>query len=123
MRLLGVDGCAAGWLVASNDPNGTDLTFRVEQDLAAIIRLVAADEGLAVIDIPIGLPDQEPRACDTAARAFCVPRHNSVFSTPCRATLAGATYVEACRLNFEARGKTTTKQLFGNRPKRGDRSG
>jgi predicted RNase H-like nuclease len=117
MRLLGIDGCSTGWLIASTDALDEIAHFEVRSDLEPIMRLATAGNALVVIDIPIGLPDNGPRGCDTAARTYCYPRHNSVFSAPCRATLSGLTYAEACQLNFEARGKTITKQLFGILPK------
>lgn len=117
MRLFGIDGCSSGWLIASTDTLGETAHFEVRTDLEPIMQLAAAANALVVIDIPIGLSDDGGRDCDTAARAYCKPRHNSVFSAPCRAALSGRTYEEACQLNFEAGGKRITKQLFGIMPK------
>jgi predicted RNase H-like nuclease len=45
--------------------------------------------GLALIDIPIGLPAVGPRACDLQARRLLgSPRASSVFPAPARALLA-----------------------------------
>lgn len=117
MRLYGVDGCSTGWLVASADVNENVLDLQMQQTLEPLVRLAAAGQALVVVDVPIGLPDHVPRACDVEARAFCFPRHNSVFPAPSRATLVATTYADACRLNFEACGKKITKQLFGILPK------
>lgn len=117
MRLYGVDGCSTGWLVASADVNENVLDFQMQQTLEPLMRLAGGGQALVVVDIPIGLPDHVPRACDVEARAFCFPRHNSVFPAPSRATLVATTYAHACRLNFEACGKKITKQLFGILPK------
>jgi predicted RNase H-like nuclease len=117
MKLTGIDGCSAGWLVASADSSSLVATFGVHRSIDAALVDEALYEGITVIDIPIGLMDHDRRTCDTLARAFCRPRHNSVFSAPCRSTLAASTYELACRPNFQAGGKSITKQLFGILPK------
>jgi predicted RNase H-like nuclease len=66
------------------------------------------------IDVPIGLAEREPRVCDQAARTrLGVPRHNSVFPTPCRGTLAAADYLEACGINRCLGGRAISRQTWG----------
>src|SRR5689334_12594226 len=66
---LGVDGCRAGWVGALL--HGTTYDVLVAADIAGLVDR-ARDEapGLTVvaIDIPIGLPDDRPRATDMLAR-------------------------------------------------------
>lgn len=56
---------------------------------------VAAGVGVVAVDMPIGLPDGRPRACDVAARARLGPRRASVFPAPPRLALGAATHAEA----------------------------
>jgi predicted RNase H-like nuclease len=67
---------------------------------------------ILTIDIPIGLAEGGPRQCDLDARQLLGPRASSVFPTPVRAALAGATYSEACALSRSDCGKALSKQTF-----------
>jgi predicted RNase H-like nuclease len=97
MQLIGIDGCADGWVVASSDQRLDVVDFFVVQRLDGLFRKAATGEALIVIDIPIGLTDGGPRACDVAARKLLgAPRNSSVFPAPSRQALAAATYDEAC---------------------------
>ncbi|HEY7064322.1 MAG TPA: DUF429 domain-containing protein [Chloroflexota bacterium] len=116
MRLIGVDGCKAGWLTATLDGSGA-LAFAIERSFADLLA-TAGDDALVVIDVPIGLTEREPRACDVAARAYLrAPRNSSVFPAPRRALLSAITYAEACRLSREACDRAVSRQLFGILPK------
>ncbi len=120
MSLVGIDGCRTGWVVASSDADLVNVEYTlVGSDMVRDVFLQAVDEGGTVaIDIPIGLADSEPRACDLAARAFLKPpRASSVFPAPCRGTLQAATYAEANRLNREASGRGLPIQAFHLLPK------
>lgn len=113
MKLAGIDGCKAGWLIATSDDDLASLQFQIVGDLTAF--LDGLDEGNArvVIDVPIGLSPDSPRMCDLAARRYLgKPRNSSVFPAPCRATLAAGTYQQACDLNSQASGRKVSKQLF-----------
>lgn len=84
---MGVDGARAGWVGACllrDDASGTERTdLRLYDDIVA----VAADHepGVVVaIDVPIGLRDSGPRACDKEARRLLGPRGSSVFPAPNR---------------------------------------
>jgi predicted RNase H-like nuclease len=128
LRLLGVDGCRAGWVVAERDRSGVALQFQIVPTFAALLALVEGARAIIAVDIPIGLPSGVPaegvradvgltpapppaaanrgrRRADAAARIFLGPRRAaSVFSAPCRPTLAATTYREACALESAARG-------------------
>lgn len=118
MKLIGIDGCRAGWVVVTADESLSWLDFAVAPTITPVVDLVAHAGTLAVIDIPIGLPDSGPRACDMAARdVLGRPRNSSVFPAPCRAALQAASYEEACERNAKASGKRVSRQLYGILPK------
>lgn len=113
--LVGVDGCSAGWL-ALVWHEGT-LTARIAPTITTLVRGLG-DDFLIAIDIPIGLPDSGPRACDRAARSLLGrPRASSVFPCPVRECLAASTYEEAARLHRQADGRAISRQSFTILPK------
>ena len=113
IRLAGIDGCRAGWVVAAADTSLASMQFAVTTDLAPLFAEAATGRLLIAIDVPIGLPEAGPRACDRAARALLgFPRGSSVFPAPCRATLGAASYADACRLNAVACGRRVSHQTF-----------
>ena len=73
-RCTGVDGCPAGWIVATRDRVEVVPTF----DRALVHR------GIVGVDMPIGLPTRGRRDADRAARALIGARRSSVFPTPQR---------------------------------------
>jgi predicted RNase H-like nuclease len=118
-RSVGVDGCRAGWVAASaigdDDPSFSLLDDR---QLAELFAEAAAGRAVVAIDVPIGLPEDHARACDREARRALSPlRTGSVFSAPCRRTLAASSFPKACKLNRQARDKGITKQLYAILPK------
>jgi predicted RNase H-like nuclease len=114
MRVLGVDGCPGGWIGAVVTWRG-QVAAAVEWVLlpgaAAVVELAATVEATG-IDIPIGLPDAAPRACDMQARAALGPRRSSVFPAPVRAVLAAADYPDACERSRAASGKALSQQAW-----------
>lgn len=113
VRLIGIDGCKAGWIVAMSEDNLASLEFQIVADLGMLLEGLDENNARVVIDVPIGLPADGPRACDLAARQYLgKPRSNSVFPAPCRVTLAARTYREACDLNSQASGKRVSQQMF-----------
>lgn len=114
MRLAGIDGCRAGWLcVAECDSH--PVVF-----LAAHLApwLEAFQPQLAVIDMPIGLPDAGPRRCDVLARqALRPPRTSSLFPAPVRGVLHQPTYAAACAAHRALDGRALSKQTWFLLPK------
>ncbi|SDF50873.1 Predicted nuclease (RNAse H fold) [Limimonas halophila] len=79
MRVAGVDGCRGGWIAVIWGDDGLSLR------LAAGLRALALDAAVVAVDMPIGLADVGPRACDRAARRTLPrPRRASVFPPPRR---------------------------------------
>ena len=91
MIVAGVDGCRGGWAVALADAESI-LDVRVVSTFTDVVALRC--DAIAV-DMPIGLLDHGPRACDVEARRRLGPRRASVFPTPLRPMLAATTYAEA----------------------------
>ena len=118
LKLIGVDGCRGGWIVAASDGALGGITFAVVDDLAPLIAGAERESGLIAIDMPIGLCDEGPRACDLAARRWLGrPRASSVFPAPCRAALGATTYRRACRLSRRTLGVALTIECFNILPK------
>jgi predicted RNase H-like nuclease len=124
LRLFGVDGCRAGWVVAESRGPADPPAFRVVPKIASLLDDLQQEHALVAIDIPIGLPGGPPtddgrRRCDRAARTALGLRAVSVFSAPCRQTLAAQSYAEACYLEVAARGwgQGISQQAYGILPK------
>jgi predicted RNase H-like nuclease len=110
--VYGIDGCRDGWVVARSAPDFSDLRFEITSNLVPIFSK-AGRRRIVAIDIPIGIPSNEPRDCDTAARRLLGwPRASSVFSPPARTALQAQTFREALRLNRDAMGIGISKQAF-----------
>jgi predicted RNase H-like nuclease len=92
--------------------------FDVVADLEPVIARGERGEALIAIDMPIGLSDRTPRACDLQARRMLGrPRASSVFPAPCRAALAATTYHRACGLSRRALGVALSLECFNILPK------
>ena len=99
----GVDGCGAGWVVATRTGVGV---------ITEIADVISAGYTAVGIDMPIGLPLDEPRAADLAARRFLSPRGSTVFPTPPRPCLNATDYLDASRISAALTGKKLTKQTW-----------
>lgn len=97
---VGIDGCKAGWIVATD--RGVVVHTRLQLELF----------GLVGIDIPIGLVDGPRRACDLAARKYLESAGSSVFPAPPRAALPCADYRSALAAARAATGRGISKQTF-----------
>ena len=108
--LAGVDGCKGGWVLVAEDQAGA----RTIQRVPTIGDIIAADGiELAIVDIPIGLMDDQPRAADREARRFLGARGCCVFPAPYRSVVRASTYPEACALRERIDGKRMSQQAFG----------
>ena len=108
MAVLGVDGWRGQWVGARLD--GRRVTLCVLPDAAAV--LAEPDVEVVAIDMPIGLSDDGPRACDIAARALMGRAGSSVFPAPLRPVLGCRSYEEACAVSRAASGKALSVQAW-----------
>lgn len=118
LPVAGVDGCRSGWLYAAWLPGADDILVGIEVTFAALLKRLPSATQWA-LDMPIGLPEKGPRACDQAARAYLGhPRGTSIFPAPVRASLAATSFEEAQRRHREADdGRSLTLQAFHLLPK------
>ncbi len=98
--IAGIDGCKAGWIVAT------------VRDAFVIPRLNCDQFRRVGIDIPIGLSDGSPRACDREARRYLASARSSVFPAPPRAALTCTDYRSALEAARTATGRGISKQTF-----------
>ena len=112
VAVAGVDGRRGGWVVAIVDITQTPRLESLEY--AAPLRpALLTDLAVIAIDMPIGLSDNAPRACDMAARKLLQPHGSRVFPAPPRAALAHADdYEAACQASVAASGKALSKQTW-----------
>lgn len=115
MKVAGVDACPGGWVVIVTDAGR--LTEAVFLEVLADLPGVVPDLRGVGIDIPIGLPSEEPRDADLEARAFVGLRRNSVFVTPVREVLLCRTHAEATRTSVDLTGRGVTQQAWRLGPK------
>jgi predicted RNase H-like nuclease len=93
---------------------------------------VASDDGCVVVptldgitdrfdligvDMPIGLSEEGPRACDRLARAFLSPRGSTVFPVPARSLVGLDDYAKANARSKEEFGRGIPRQTFALFPK------
>ena len=112
--IAGVDGCRGGWIAATQTGGVTSL--KVLESLDILFR----DETLvvAVIDMPIGLPERGSRPCDLLARKLLgKARGSSVFPAPIQAMLAARDHKEASDLRYGVEAKRCSIQLAAILPK------
>jgi predicted RNase H-like nuclease len=113
LRLVGIDGCKAGWVLAISGRELEEIEFSITDDLTALIEIAETSRTLVLVDIPIGLEDGGPRAVDVAARRLLgAPRNSSVFPPPVRSALHAVSYLDACATNRLACGSALSKQLW-----------
>ncbi len=115
IRGVGIDGCRAGWLVASIGPDG-DAQLRVAPDIEQA--LAGLGQATALIDMPIGLARRAPREAEAMTRAALGrPRSSSVFAVPCRDAVYAHGYEQACARNRAAWGKAISRQAWNICPR------
>ncbi|MEO8381609.1 MAG: DUF429 domain-containing protein [Acidobacteriota bacterium] len=115
--IAGVDGCKLGWFSIFEELPSRQLGSKIFPKIEDLTRHIAQLDFVA-IDIPIGLTEGGPRACDLAARKMLGgARASSVFPAPIRPALGAETYEAACTRSFEAQGTKLSKQSWAIYPK------
>lgn len=84
MKYIGVDACSNGWFAGIL--NDGHLETHQYDSISALYDQHHEAAGI-LVDIPIGVPETERRACDEEARARLGCRGLSVFHPPCRAVV------------------------------------
>lgn len=108
MHFVGVDGAPGGWVaVAWAGDSLHAIKARSIQDIRE-----RWSESVVAIDIPIGLPDNQPRECDLVARRMLGARKPSVFPVPMRSVLRCSTYRAACEAQQQITGKMISLQCY-----------
>jgi predicted RNase H-like nuclease len=98
--IAGIDGCKAGWIIAT--------TNRV-----VVVPMLELEAFLQIgIDMPIGLSDGPPRACDIEARKYLRRAGSSVFPAPPRAALECSTYESALAVARSTTGRGISVQTY-----------
>lgn len=107
--IVGADGCRAGWFAVVLE--GQALEFHITRSFES---LAMEHTGAAriLVDIPIGLPKDKPRRCDSEARKLLGRRRNSVFPVPCRDAVFAEDFRTAAEINEKAMGRRITKQAW-----------
>ncbi|MGN6252480.1 MAG: DUF429 domain-containing protein [Marmoricola sp.] len=101
--VLGVDGCAGGWVGVLLQPDQPP-TVHHATTISALVEQVRERAAVAVVgvDIPLGLPDAGVRRADSLARRELPGKGSSVFTTLTRAAYLATTYAEAREANLRA---------------------
>jgi predicted RNase H-like nuclease len=81
-------------------------------DLVVVTRLSVPDGVIVGVDMPIGLPIDAPRVCDSEARRFLGRRSSTVFPAPARACLGARSHSEANERSRAAMGRGLPIQSF-----------
>lgn len=111
--VAGADGCKRGWFRAARETGTGELRFEVFREASELLRAAPSPRVLG-LDIPIGLTESGPRACDVAARDALRPlRASSVFPAPVRPALGARTRVEASDITARCDGRLVSSQAFG----------
>lgn len=113
--VLGVDGCRGGWvgvLLGEGAPEAL-----VAPTIGALVEAAGPDVECVGIDMPIGLPDDGPRAAEGVVRALLGRRRSTVFSTLVRAAYLAPSYAEGQVVQRRATGTGFSRQSWGLRHK------
>lgn len=113
--VLGVDGCRGGWVgVRLGEGTPTALTAAT---IGALVDAAGPGLGCVGIDMPIGLPDDGPRAAEGVVRGLLGRRRSTVFSTLVRAAYTAPSYAEGLVVQRRATGTGFSQQSWGLRHK------
>ncbi len=117
--VLGVDGCAAGWVGALLEPGAPRPRVLVAPTITALVETARESAALRVvgIDIPIGLPDTTTRRADALARRALPGKAASVFTTLTRAAYGQPDREAADAVNRAGSGQGVGAQAFALRAK------
>ena len=115
--VTGIDGCTSGWLSLTKDLASGNIVAQILPSITSLLRFDPKPE-VVMVDVPIGLTDSGPRACDVQARTHLkAPRASSVFPAPIRPTLGATNYAQACQIGEKTDGRKLSQQAWAILPK------
>jgi predicted RNase H-like nuclease len=118
VTVAGVDGCRQGWVVAVADAEHSLIVDLFDApSFEDVVALLDCGVTNIAVDMPIGLPESGPRACDIAARQLLGPRRTTVFPAPPRPILHERDYQTALAHKRTIDGTGLSKQSFHLLPK------
>jgi predicted RNase H-like nuclease len=117
--VVGIDGCKEAWISVSMETDSRHLFWNKHYLLSDLLTQMETVK-IVGIDIPIGLPEKGPRACDIKARRLLEKRGSSVFPAPVQAVLGAKDYKNACDVRFGIEGKKMSQQAWAIVPKVGE---
>ncbi|HWP02475.1 MAG TPA: DUF429 domain-containing protein [Gemmatimonadaceae bacterium] len=114
--IYGSDATRRGWIAVRQDTDTGELSWRRVLHLGALLEEHPRPAAIAV-DVPIGLPEDGPRACDVEARRMVGPRRNSVFPAPLRKVLLAANQGDFPNLTAQVDGKRLSPHIWSIVPR------
>ncbi|MFP4591015.1 MAG: DUF429 domain-containing protein [Halobacteriales archaeon] len=113
---LGLDWTDNGWLgVGLAEGGGYDVDLYPAVSSAWVDH---PDARRVLIDVPIGLVDDDRRRCEEVAARYLAPeRHQSIFWTPVREAVLSRTLAAAKRINRRAIGQSVQNQAWRQCPR------
>jgi predicted RNase H-like nuclease len=103
-----LDGYPKGWVAVWLLDDAQKIEY-----LPRFSELLSRDFDVAMVDMPIGLPESDYRACDNQARALLRPNQTRVFLGARRCFLNCASHADANKKAKMTDGKGVSAQLFG----------
>ena len=114
-RVIGIDGCKAGWITAKILENKS-ISFQIIENLNDS-HLKEGNLSHIGIDIPLQLSNSGKRLAEIEARSLLRNRACTIFSPPTLNALRAKNYIDACDINFKECGKRISKQSWNLFPK------
>ena len=114
-RVIGIDGCKAGWIIAKTLEDKS-ISFQIIKNLNDDY-LKESNVSLIGIDIPLRLSSTVKRLAEIEARVLLKNRACTIFSPPTLNALTAKNYIDACKINFKECGKKISKQSWNLFPK------
>lgn len=104
---VGVDACPVGWFATVLEADAVETETYAEFET---LRDTYSEADRILVDIPIGLPENERRRCDENARGLLGSRGVSVFYPPCRSAATLDDYQDANEKHREHIGHGLSQQ-------------
>ena len=105
---VGLDGYPKGWVAVWLSGQTQEIEY-----LPNIKEVLNRTFDIAMIDMPIGMPDSDYRACDEQARSLLGPNRTRVFLGARRCFLGCKTHADANTKAKATDGRGVSAQLFG----------